>query len=251
MLAKRLIPTLILDDDKLIHIKNFNKKTSRYIGDPLNTINIFNQYAVDELILLDIFSHKKKKINFKLLEILAQEAFFPLSYGGGVSSVDDAKKLISLGYEKIIINKNFFENPDLIADCVKTIGAQSIILSIDICYKNSDYFIFDHTKNQIIEKKIKDIINYIKKINIGELMICSVDVDGTMLGHNKNLIKLFDQEINIPLIYKGGTKSYDSIKEIFSLNVDALSSSTLFIMKKIDGGIVINYPSNSFKNQIC
>ena len=136
MLLKRIIPTLIMKNDELIHRSNFDKSTDRYVGDPINTINIFNQFQVDEIILLNIENSRyKKKINFDLLKDIAGEAFFPLTYGGGIDNCEDAEKIISLGFEKIAINNASFENKSFIEELSKKIGAQSVVISIDVLKK--------------------------------------------------------------------------------------------------------------------
>ena len=142
MLLKRIIPTLIMKNDELIHRSKFDKSTDRYVGDPINTINIFNQFQVDEIILLNIENSRyKKKINFNLLKDIAGEAFFPLTYGGGINNYEDAEKIISLGFEKIAINNAFLENKNFIEKLSKKIGAQSVVISIDVLKMNNEYYI--------------------------------------------------------------------------------------------------------------
>ena len=250
MIAKRLIPCLILQGDRLIHIKKFEKETIRYVGDPINVINIFNDYAVDEIIILDIFATISKKINYNLLKNLTEEAFFPMSYGGGINNIDDAKKLINIGFEKIIINNQFNKNSQIIKKCVTEFGSQSVILSLDLIYENNHYYIYDHINKKINRIKIQDLFLVIEDLGVGELMICCVDKDGTMSGFDNNLIDIIKNKISMPLIYKGGLKTYNDIKIILNKNVDAISSSSLFIMKKKDGGIVLNYPSENFKESL-
>ncbi len=250
MLAKRVIPCLILQDDRLIHLKKFDKKTIRYVGDPINVINVFNDYGVDEIIILDIFATINKKINYNLLKQLTEEAFFPMSYGGGIQSVNDAEKLINFGFEKVIINNKFNNDLKIIKECVSVIGSQSVILSLDLIFEGNHYYIYDHVHEKIVRIKIQDLFSAIKDIGVGELMICCVNKDGTMSGFDKKLIELIQNKISIPLIYKGGLKSYDDIKIVLNNNVDAISSSTLFIMKKKDGGIVLNYPPESYKKNL-
>ena len=134
-----------MKNDELIHRSNFNKSTDRYVGDPINTINIFNQFQVDEIILLNIENSRyKKKINFDFLKDIAGEAFFPLTYGGGINNYEDAEKIISLGFEKIAINNACFEDENLIEELSKKIGAQSIVISIDILNVNNEYYIYNY-----------------------------------------------------------------------------------------------------------
>lgn len=251
MLSKRIIPCLLIDNEKLVHIKNFDKNKTRYIGDPINAINIFNDYEVDELVVLDINATKRNLINFEFLKYLSDEAFFPLSYGGGIKNGIDAQHLINIGYEKIILNKHFFDNQNIINDCAKKIGSQSVIIALDVIYENNNYLLYDHylskKKNKSLDEVLKELNNY----QYGELLITSVSNDGMMDQCNFDLIKYVENKITVPIIYKGGATNYEDIKKCLKYNISAFSSGTIFIMKQKDGGIVLNYPSNSFKENIC
>jgi imidazole glycerol-phosphate synthase subunit HisF len=250
MISKRIAPCLILNDEKLIHRKSFDHKTDRYIGDPINAVNIFNDYTVDEMFIIDITATAvKRQINFDLLKDIAGEAFFPLAYGGGIKTANDAEKIISIGYEKIIINSEIIKNPNILKEINKLIGAQSIIVSIDIFIRESKYYIYDYIQKKIINLDLKDFLNLIQKIGIGELLLTVVNLDGTMKGSNIEIIKSLSKDINIPLIYKGGAASINDIKKVINTEANVFASSTLFIMKKLDGGIVFNYPSENEKRE--
>lgn len=250
MLTKRIVPTLILDDEKLIHRSKFNNSTDRYIGDPINAVNIFNDYTVDEMFIIDITaSEKRRKVNFSLLKDIAGEAFFPLAYGGGIKTINDAEKIIEMGYEKIIINSSVIRNQNIITDIKKIIGAQSIIVSIDIICKNLNYKIYDYINKRVIELDLIKYIKQIQKLGIGEILITLVDLDGTMMGSDIDIINYLQNEITVPLIYKGGAASSDDIKKVVNTEANVFTSSSIFIMKKLNGGIVFNYPSEIEKNK--
>ena len=125
MISKRIIPSLIIKEGELIHRKNFDETTDRYVGDPINAINIFNEYFTDEIVIIDIEASKNDYINYDLLKDLAGEAFTPLSYGGGIKTLDQAEKIIKIGYEKLILNNICFSNFNLIEIFTKNLGAQS------------------------------------------------------------------------------------------------------------------------------
>jgi imidazole glycerol-phosphate synthase subunit HisF len=251
MISKRIIPSLIIKNEELIHRSKFEETTERYVGDPINAINIFNNYFTDEIIILDIGASVNNEINYNLLKDLSSEAFTPLSYGGGIKSIQHAEKIISLGYEKIILNSACFKNLDLAFNCQKNLGAQSVIICVDIIKIKNDYFLYNHLENKIRKENIKEFLKKISSIEIGEVMLTSVSVDGLMTGCDFELIQNFQNFVNVPLIYRGGLSSLDNIKKVFETNVNAITSSSFFIMKKKDGGIVLNYPTREDKEKIC
>ncbi len=131
MLRIRVIPTLLLRNKSLVKTKCF--KDFNYVGDPVNTVRIFNELLVDELLFLDILASKeKKKPDIKLLSEISKECFMPLSYGGGITTFDDAKKIFDLGFEKISLNSSAVKDPKLITQLAKHFGSQAIIISVDV-----------------------------------------------------------------------------------------------------------------------
>ena len=247
---KRLIPVLLIKEDGLIHRSKFDENTDLYVGDPINTINIFNDYEVDELILLDVSARKQSKnINFNLLEEIAGEAFFPLAYGGFLQNIEECEKIIKIGFEKIILNSCTLGNFNFLSETIKQLGSQSVILSLNLIRNENEYYIFDYINKKIVKENLFDFINFINSLKVGEILINSVNLDGTMLGSDKKLIELFHNKLDIPLIYKGGIKNYKEINDIFNYKIDAIASSTIFIMKKKGGGIVLNYPTGEEKNK--
>jgi|LULI01.1.fsa_nt_gb cyclase len=246
---KRLIPVLLLNNEELIHRKKYESSSDKYVGDPINTINVFNQYEVDELTILDISTRKNNnEICFDLLSEISGEAFFPLSYGGGINKIDDAKKIINLGFEKVVLNNSILDNFGLLEDCIKYLGSQSVVVSIDIVLKNKNYMIYDYIKKKTLDISLFEYISMLNNIKVGEILFSLIDLDGTMLGHDSNFISLIQNKVEMPIIYKGGLKNYNDLKDVFKFNIDAVASSTIFIMKKINGGIVLNYPTEQEKN---
>ncbi|SFV62811.1 Imidazole glycerol phosphate synthase cyclase subunit [hydrothermal vent metagenome] len=243
MLRTRVIPTLLLKDGSLVKTINFKKYN--YIGDPVNTVRIFNELEVDELIFLDIFASKNNSdINFKLLKDIANECFMPLSYGGNIKSLDDAKKIFEIGFEKIVINSNAFDNLKLIEEIAKYFGSQSIIGSIDV-KKNffGKYRIFSH-HGRI--KQEKDVIIWSKKlesVGIGELFLTSIDKEGTWEGYDIELIKKVTDSVQIPVIANGGAGSIDDIGEVArEANASACAVGSLVVYQKKGMGVLVNFP---------
>tara|TARA_B100001057_G_scaffold490854_2_gene579933 strand:+ start:613 stop:1374 length:762 start_codon:yes stop_codon:yes gene_type:complete len=251
MLIKRIIPVLLLKDRNLIHIKSFDKNKEIYVGDPINVINIFNDYEVDEMILLDVYKSKRNsKVDIDYLKVISGEAFFPMSYGGGISSVQEAEQVIESGFEKIIINNKNLKNFDLSKQCIKAIGSQSVVASVDIIHFENNYFLYCYLNNQKLKINLQDYIKSLIEIGVGEICITNVNLDGSMKGLNLEVLENLGNIFKVPIIFKGGSKNYSDIKSVLKTKVSAFASSTLFIMKKPGGGIVLNYPSLTEKENL-
>ena len=243
MIRKRIIPTLLLKKDLLV--KTINFKNDIYIGDPLNTIKIFNDLEVDELIILDISVDYKKKIeiNYDYLRLIASECFMPLSYGGGISNIVDAERIFRLGFEKIIINSHGLLNKNLINELVKKFGSQAIIISIDV--KKTifgKYKIYIHGGQKKINIQLFDWIKEIENIGVGEVFITNIDKEGTWSGYDFELIKQISDILSVPIIAHGGCGSIDDIKKVFDYsNASAAAVGSMFVFQKKEMGVLINF----------
>jgi cyclase len=248
MLLKRIIPCLLIKDGGLI--KTIKFKESTYIGDPINAVKILSEKESDEILILDIEATKKKKINYELLSNIFGECFVPITYGGGISTLDQAKKIINLGAEKICIQQEAFKNKNFISELSKKFGSQSVVLSIDI-KKNifGKYKLWNYLNNRYY--KIDDIYKFISEsieLGIGEILINDVDRDGTLKGSNKELIKKFGKNINIPTIFCGGINSISDIKSSFDAGAKAISAGSFFVFYGSKKAVLISYPSEEIKN---
>ena len=241
MIRKRIIPTLLLKKDLLV--KTINFKNDIYIGDPLNTIKIFNDLEVDELIILDIsIDYKKIEINYDYLRLIASECFMPLSYGGGISNIVDAEKIFRLGFEKIIINSQGLLNKNLINELVNKFGSQAIIISIDVKrqFLENTKFIFMVVKK--INIPLFDWIKEIENIGVGEVFITNIDKEGTWSGFDFELIKQISDILSVPIIAHGGCGSIDDIKKVFDYsNASAAAVGSMFVFQKKEMGVLINF----------
>lgn len=248
MLRKRIIPTLLLDQKRLIKTIKFNK--SKYIGDPLNAIKIFNEKFVDELIILDISQNKQNsEIDYKFLQDLFSECFVPVTYGGGIKNSKQVEYLISLGVEKISINSSALEDRNIISEFAKNFGSQSVVVSVDV-KKNifNKYKIFNN-KNNKIEHDI-DLKEYIKELEhygCGEIIINSVDCDGVMKGMDLKLIDLTKNLVNVPIIYCGGIGSIEDIKNVFNSQISSIAAGSIFMFYGPHKAVLITYPFQEFQ----
>ena len=241
----RLIPVLLIHNLGVYKTKKFKRPI--YIGDPINTVRLFNDLEVDEIIILDIDASKNKtEPNFDFIEELASEAFMPFAYGGGIQTVDQAQKIIQLGAEKIVLNHQAHKNNSLISDCAKKFGSQSIVGSID--YKKkifSEEMLYDHVSEKILNKTLIDSVLESQKAGAGELMITSVERDGQMEGMDISIIKKVSSLLSIPLISCGGIGSLIHIKKAHQAGAEALAAGSFFVFYGKQNGILINYPKET------
>lgn len=243
MLRTRIIPCLQLIDESLVKTIQFKKH--RYIGDPINTVRIFNELEVDELCFLDIRATIQKRApNFKILSEIANECFMPLSYGGGVKDAETAKKILSIGFEKIVLNTAAIENPNLITKIAEHSGNQSIIVSIDI--KKSifgNYVVSSHDGTKKTKLNPLAWAQQAEELGAGELLITSMDRDGTWKGFDIEITKNISENVNIPVIANGGAGSIEDIGKIVNEgNVSAVALGSMVVYQQKGMGVLVNFP---------
>lgn len=238
----RLIPVLLLENGGLYKTRKF--KSPVYIGDPINTVKIFNELKVDELIILGFMASKKgAAIDFDLLGEIASEAFIPLSYGGGVSSISQIRKLFSVGFEKVVLNTAFLKDPSFVKKAVATFGSQSITIGID--YK-IDIFgrrkIYSHAGVDHNYNAVSEAIYDADILNVGEIFLSCVSNDGEMKGIDKAFIVKVHNKLNLPIVGCGGLKNKNEINDLFSSGIEAVAGGSIFVYKGKQRGILISYP---------
>lgn len=243
MYRSRVIPCLLLKDHGLY--KTIKFKTPRYLGDPINTIKLFNDKEADEVVVLDISATiNKKEPDFDYIKRLTRECFMPMCYGGGVTKLEQVEALYKLGVEKVAFNTSLFINPKLITDAAKNFGSQSIVASIDV--KKSflgsySVYIMSGTKNVKI-----DPVAYAKKaeeLGAGELFINSIDKDGMMDGYDYELIKKVSEAVNIPVVAIGGAGNLSDCVKAVDSGASAAAAGSLFVYYGPLKAVLINYPT--------
>lgn len=237
------MPCLLLKEEALVKTTRF--KTPKYVGDAINTVRIFNQMEVDELIFLDISaSLEKRRPNFNLLKDIADECFMPFSYGGGVRTIKDIHEILKIGVEKVVINSYALENPEFIRNSADQFGSQSIVVSIDV--KRNFWGKYEIRGNSGKNKIPVDITNYvqqIEKLGAGEIMINSIDRDGTWAGYDIELLKIITSITEVPIVACGGAgKLQDFEKAVKEGGVSAVAAGSLFVYQGKDLGVLINSP---------
>jgi len=236
------MPVLLLQGRSLVKTVKFKKP--KYIGDPINAVRIFNEKEVDELVFLDIeATNSRKGPNFELLSNIASEAFMPMAYGGGISSLEEIKKILYLGFEKVIINYSTFFNFEMIKEAVRVFGSSSIVGCIDV--KKSvfgKYRIYTKSSSMKMHSSLSEHLDFLISLDIGEIIINSIDKDGTMSGYDLDLIKVCSENVNIPIIACGGAGNLLHFKEAIENGASAVSAGSQFIYIGPYKSVLINYP---------
>jgi len=243
MLRTRVIPCLLLKNESLVKTVKF--KEYNYIGDPVNTVRIFNELEVDELMFLDIFASKENRnINYKILADIANECFMPLSYGGNIKSLDDAKKIYEIGFEKVVINSNAFGNLKLIEEIAKYFGNQSVVGSIDV--KQSFWGgqkIYSHHGRKKQSVDVVEWAKHLENAGVGELLVTSIDREGSWDGYDLELIKSITQNVQVPVIANGGCGSIEHIGQVVKqANASACAVGSMVVYQKKGMGVLVNFP---------
>lgn len=244
MALKRIIPCLLYDGSGLVKTVKF--KNPSYVGDPINAIKIFNDKEVDELILIDIMASKqKRKPNFDKIADMASEAFMPFAYGGGVKTYEDFARLYNLGVEKVIVNSLIQEKPEVIKKVVSEYGAQAVVACLD--FKKpvfGEKAPWSYLGNKI-KYNLKDYALYLEKdLGVGELMLYSVDKDGTWEGFDNDTLSLLLNYVEIPVIACGGCGSVPDLKKVlYETNVNAATIGSMAVYSKKGMGVLINFPN--------
>ena len=245
-LQPRIIPVLLLHRGGLYKTKQF--KNPSYVGDPINAVRILNEKEVDELLILDIDCSKEyKEPNYALIEEIVSEAFMPVGYGGGISSLEVAMKVFQLGVEKVIINTALENNIELLAQIGAIYGAQAVVASID--YKksflggNKAYFMSGTRKS---DHSPIELAHIAEKAGAGELILNSIERESTYKGYDLELLKQVVNSVNIPVIVSGGAGinlDFDTAKQI---GASGMAAGSMFVYQRPHNAVLISYSSNYF-----
>jgi|WetSurMetagenome_2_1015567.scaffolds.fasta_scaffold123111_2 imidazole glycerol-phosphate synthase subunit HisF len=243
MKRARVIPVLLLKNKGLY--KTIRFKNEVYVGDPVNAVKIFNDKLCDELIFLDITASKQQKqIDYKFIEEIASECFMPFSYGGGINDIHQIEELLKLGIEKVVLNTVLFRNPLFVKQAVKEFGSSTIVASVDIKKDFlGKYQLYSHSKYNIRGLQMMTFLMQIEEAGVGEIMITSVDNDGTFNGYDLNLANIIAEQFAVPVVFCGGCRDIIDIKTLLNTTqVSAAAAGSLFVFQGPLRGILISYP---------
>ncbi|GMV32837.1 MAG: glycosyl amidation-associated protein WbuZ [Chloroflexi bacterium CFX1] len=244
MIRPRVIPALLLKGGGLVKTVKF--KEPKYLGDPINIVRIFNDKEVDELVLLDIAATPENRgPQFDLLKNIASEAFIPLAYGGGIRNMDDVRKLLSIGIEKLIMNTSAVETPSLIREVADHAGSQAAVASIDV-KKNflGKYEVFTRCgQKKTGLDPVKHAVE-MEKMGAGEIIINSIDRDGTMQGYDVELVRRVADSVRVPVVACGGAGNLSHVSEVIKQGrASAAAAGSIFVFHGPLRGVLISYPA--------
>ena len=243
MFRPRIIPVLLLKNQVLV--KSIQFKNHKYIGDPINIVTIFSSLKADELMFLDIEASKSNRmISLDFVKKVSEEANMPFAVGGGIRSLADIKSLINAGAERVVINTYAAQNPDFIKQAAEAYGSSTVVVCIDIkkkLFKGLRTWILSGSKSTAFQPL--EFAKLMEEKGAGEIIIQSIDRDGTMKGYDIELIESVSKCVSIPVVALGGAgKTGDLINAYQNAYATGLGAGSLFVYQSKKRGVLINYP---------
>jgi len=238
----RVYPTLLYRGRGLYKGVNFNNHT--YLGDVLNATRIYNDGEVDELCLLDIGARAEGRcISPDLVDKVATECMMPLSVGGGIDTLDQARLMMDNGAEKIVLNSVAFSNPHVITDIANQFGNQAVIVSVDARLEDGEYKVYSHNASTSQSLGLVAHVQEMEKRGAGEILITSIDQEGCRNGYDTELIGLVSNAVSLPVIANGGAGKLEHLKPAIDAGAHALTSGSMFVFYWRRRAVLVNFPS--------
>lgn len=254
MLRSRIIPTLLVQNGRLVKTRKFTDPI--YLGDPINAVRIFNEKLADEIIVLDISATASGRgPNFKLVDAISHECRMPLTYGGGVRSIEQIQRLIDMGVEKVALSTVAIYESSIVRKASKTVGSQSIVCVLDVKKREVDgkvfYNAYTNNGTSWCDDDIFELIKRFEAEGAGEILINSIDDDGLMKGYDLNLASAIVRSINIPFTMLGGAGNLSDLKCLVDeIGLVGAAAGSCFVFKGPRNAVLINYPSLAERNDL-
>jgi len=243
MLRTRVIPALLLRHESLVKTERFGKFT--YVGDPCNTVRIFNELEVDELLFLDIMASRDGQApNLKILAEIANECFMPLGYGGGIRSLDSAKAIFDIGFEKVALNTHAITDTELVSQIAKHYGSQAVIASVDVkrSFWGKEYVRRGDGRGKAPVDPVAWAVE-LERRGAGEILLTSVDREGTWQGFDTDLVRRVSDAVSVPVIAHGGAGTVDHIGDVVKKGgASAVALGSMVVFQKQGMGVLVNFP---------
>jgi imidazole glycerol-phosphate synthase subunit HisF len=245
MLIPRVIPSLLLDDDTFVKTVRYADPT--YVGDPVNVINIFNRFEVDEIVLLDISATpRQRKPSFQLIEELAAECWVPLTYGGGITELEDVRRILGSGVEKVVLNTIVADDPGLVTRVADVFGSQAVVVSVDarrVGPGRHEVFVAGGTRSLGIDPITS--ARRAEALGAGEILLNSIDRDGTMEGYDTDLVRTVAVQVGIPVIACGGAGERRHLVDPIRAGASAVAAGSIFVYRGPTRGVLVNFPERA------
>jgi cyclase len=243
MLTPRAIPCLLLRGNGFVKTVRFREPT--YLGDPVNIVRLFNDKEVDELIVLDVTATPERRSpRLDFIAQLAGECFMPLCYGGGVSRIEDMQALYALGVEKVALTTSAVSEPRLVSAAAELFGSQSVVVGIDVKRNwRGRYQVMTHAGRRGTGLDPVAHAVHLQEQGAGEILLNSVDRDGTMEGYDLDLVRSVTRAVTIPVIACGGAGSVEHLAAaVFQGGAAAAAAGSLFVFQGRNRAVLVNYP---------
>ena len=252
MLRPRITPCLLISDGGLVKTVEF--KAPKYVGDPINAVKIFNEKEADELIVLDIDATVQgREPNERLISQFAMECRMPLCYGGGIRTVEQVKRIIGLGVEKVSLGAAAIDTPELIGATAREIGSQSVVVVLDVrkAARTGRYEVFTHNGTRVTGVDVVTAARDAESRGAGEILVNAIDRDGVMKGYDLELAAMVREATRLPMSVLGGAGSLDDLKALIArCGVIGAAAGSLFVFKGTYRAVLINYPGQAQKEAL-
>lgn len=245
MFRARVIPCLLIRGNGLVKTRKF--KDAVYVGDPINAVRIFSDKGVDELVLLDIDASKKGlEPNYELIAEIAGECFMPIAYGGGIRTLDQIRRLIRSGVEKVIINSAAYESMQVITDAARVFGCQAVVAGVDVRKTIlGGYKLLGKSATIEMRLKLDEHVQRLVDAGAGEILLNNVDRDGTMTGYDLDLICSVTRQVSLPVVACGGAGTVEHLREaVRDGGASAVAAGSMFVFHGKHRAVLINYPTD-------
>lgn len=242
MLRPRIIPCLLVRNAGLVKTVKFDQ--SKYVGDPINAVRIFNEKQVDELVVLDIDATTKgREPDYTMIRNLAAECRMPLCYGGGVKTVEQAERIIAMGVEKVAVSSAAVHDAELVARMAHNVGGQSVVVVLDVTQGADGYELRIENGRRVTGIDPVSFAREMQRMGAGEIVVNSIDRDGTMQGYDFELLQEIRAAVTLPMSALGGAGSLEHVRQLIrQFGIIGAAAGSLFVFKGVYRAVLINYP---------
>jgi imidazole glycerol-phosphate synthase subunit HisF len=250
MLRPRIIPCLLIQNDGLVKTVQFGKP--KYVGDPLNAVRIFNEKEVDELMVLDIDATSRgREPDYARIGALAAECRMPLCYGGGVKTVDQVERIVSLGAEKVAVSSAAVTNPQLVSRMAEVVGSQSVVIVLDVKRARGGYEVWTHNGTRPTGKSPVELARSVERLGAGEIVVNDIDNDGLMKGYDLALVQAIYDAVKLPVTALGGAGSLRDVGELIArFGTIGAAAGSIFVFKGAYRAVLISYPARAERDAL-